>query len=249
MTIKSEKKHKRKKIVSSILRLLVDYQRQVHLLLSSTTIYIAAYIGLRLSWMRFRTAQHPRMRWENCSRLSNSTTARSHFRRRFRESSPPRSQFLLFVSDQRWHLTCVASRFTACFLFMSSPSLSISHIASTLYISLSLSVLPSYPSYLRGQSYGESDGGVGRGSRVDEGRRRETEGGRAVRWINSRLADGLSFVTLSPSYRPSFSPPSSSSSAAASSSGSSRRLSFSLFASVSRCSIMLSLTPSSFDEK
>lgn len=65
------------------------------------------------------------------------------------------------------------------FLRLSSFPLFFSH---RLHIFLSLSVLLSaYPSSraeLRGKRQG---GGIGRGSRVDEGRRRETKEGRAVR--------------------------------------------------------------------
>jgi len=180
--------------------------------------------------------------------LSNSATTRSHFRCRFWGSSLLRSQFLLFVFDRRWlasHLCCSSN---ASFLFAPS-SFFPSHIVSFTSLfsfSFSLSLFLSYIPFAssRAELWGKRQGGgVDRGSRVDEGRRRETEGRRAVRWINLRLADGLSFVTLSPSYRLSFSPSSSSSSSTtASTSGSSHWLSFSLFAPVSRCSTTLSFS-------
>lgn len=80
------------------------------------------------------------------------------FERRFRGSSPLRSQFLLFVSGRRWHLTCVTPRLTA-FPFYATPFFSPPrHRHHYLSLSFSFSLfLPSYPSYLRGQSYGESD--------------------------------------------------------------------------------------------
>lgn len=127
--------------------------------------------------MRSRTAQHPRMRWENRSRLSNSATARSHFRCRFRGSSPPWSFCLCLTNMLASHLCCSPR---VSFLRTISFPLSFSHFVSTLYISLSLSILlPSYPSCLRGQSYGESDRAVvesveGAGwMKVVGGRRRE----------------------------------------------------------------------------
>lgn len=97
--------------------------------------------------------------------------------------------FLLFVSGRRWRLTYVVPRFSACLIFLLrclilvlDAAFAISLSSFSLFLSsLSLSFIVLFASS-RVELWGKRQGGgIGRGSRVDEGRGRETVGGRAVR--------------------------------------------------------------------
>lgn len=129
--------------------------------MSAFYIYIFTFVanrGIKLSRMRcYGAVSFPHaMRTVPAFRIA--ATARSHFRRRFRGSSP-RSRFLLFVFGRRWRLTCVAllgsPRVSSSFLRRlllalgtpPPPLASFYSLAHSFVLSLSFSH-SSYPSYL-----------------------------------------------------------------------------------------------------